>query len=343
MTRKQSKHFSAALTLMALAAIAHAGTYSAATGAASGTRNLPGPTDNQNQTGAAPVSVVSNSSQIETFSGNISGVNASFSSQANSTATASAGPGTIKLFAAAGAQTAASRAPSTGQSGSSAYGALNDNFTIVASGCVTCSAGAIGTLSFAVDFHGNPTGSGTYQSDIAPGSGGGGFTHSSSWNTGLSLNAGYVPGAANTSADANASGWYSSDQSGVISSGSTGLGYGTHSKTISFAFGQSINLQWLAYAYASGAASSTGYETSFSSQSFAQADFANTFAWAGILSVLDANGQAVTGFTAFNAEGVDYAQSFVTAAPVPEPSTALLTLAGLGAMAAVVRRRRFSR
>ena len=57
--------------------------------------------------------------------------------------------------------------------------------------------------------------------------------------------------------------------------------------TLGFAFGQPIDLQWQSTLNASASASSTGNEQSF----HGDADpFAHTFAWGGILSVLDLNG-----------------------------------------------------
>ena len=70
------------------------------------------------------------------------------------------------------------------------------------------------------------------------------------------------------------------------------------------------------------------------------ADAAHSLYWGGISSVTDANGNAVD-FTLASASGTNYLQSFVpvvVTAPVPEPETYALLLAGLGVLGLVRRR-----
>ena len=66
-------------------------------------------------------------------------------------------------------------------------------------------------------------------------------------------------------------------------------------------------------------------------------DFGNTITWAGVSDLLDAEGNAVTDFTAFSSSGTDFRYRIVPddidpPGNVPEPSTALLLLAGLAAL-----------
>ena len=68
------------------------------------------------------------------------------------------------------------------------------------------------------------------------------------------------------------------------------------------------------------------------------ADLGHTIAWEGIVELRDADGHVVTDYAALSAtSGFDYRNAYVAA--VPEPSGGLLLLAGLAAVAAVVRRR----
>lgn len=73
-------------------------------------------------------------------------------------------------------------------------------------------------------------------------------------------------------------------------------------------------------------------------------DFGNTITWAGVSKLLDAEGKAITGFTAFSSGGTDFRYRIVPddvdpPGNVPEPSTALLLLAGLAGLAALSWRR----
>jgi hypothetical protein len=65
----------------------------------------------------------------------------------------------------------------------------------------------------------------------------------------------------------------------------------------------------------------------------ASADFGHTLTWGGFDQVLDSQGNVVTAYTVASDSGFNYA------APVPEPSTAVLLAAGLGCVS-VVRRQR---
>lgn len=60
------------------------------------------------------------------------------------------------------------------------------------------------------------------------------------------------------------------------------------------------------------------------------ADFRNTFTWAGVSELRDANGDLVSVFDVTSLSGTDYRHPIV---PVPEPGTALPTLAALASLA----------
>ena len=73
----------------------------------------------------------------------------------------------------------------------------------------------------------------------------------------------------------------------------------------------------------------------------ASAAFFNTLAWGGIVSLADANGAAITDFTALSAEtGFDYSRAYIS--PVPEPAPVTLLLTGGLVLTLVVRRRQRS-
>jgi len=57
-------------------------------------------------------------------------------------------------------------------------------------------------------------------------------------------------------------------------------------------------------------------------EAFASSDYANTIRWAGFDSILDAQGQPISGFSVLSDSGFDYAA-------VPEPATAALVMMGM--------------
>ena len=69
----------------------------------------------------------------------------------------------------------------------------------------------------------------------------------------------------------------------------------------------------------------------------ANADFFSSAEWSGIDSVIDANGNAITGWSVSSASGFDYTRSYAAQA-VPEPSSYALLLVGLGISGFIVRR-----
>jgi hypothetical protein len=275
----------------------------------SGTRNSSGPNFHDSRTSAAGGVSLSGGSDVAEI---ITGIRPVYSI-GNSSVLGSAGPGLLSLWAWASASTDAVQQPSTGFSSASASGFLRDAFTIL---CSTCAIGSRGTMRFAISLDGSVDGSGRRVSTVP----GGGFSSSSSWNTTFGLTTGYG------NAGGSGGGTYSGTQDGYTGT-ATGLGIGLHTFTLDFAFGQPIDLQWQSNISTSGRATSTGHEPHFMAEVESIADFASTFAWAGILTVLDQYGAPVSAFTAFNELGVSYANSFATA--VPEPNSVTLLLMGL--------------
>lgn len=99
-------------------------------------------------------------------------------------------------------------------------------------------------------------------------------------------------------------------------------------------FGSLINLTYvldltdLAFAHSGTAGTGTWAQ--------AAVDYGHTLRWGGISGVYDSTGALVSSYTATSASGFNY----LSAAPVPEPQTYALLLAGLGLMTAIVRRRK---
>jgi hypothetical protein len=87
----------------------------------------------------------------------------------------------------------------------------------------------------------------------------------------------------------------------------------------------------------SSSGNSSGNEANLAAQS--TAEVSSSVIWAGISGLRLLDGTPVAGYTAFNPNGIDYAQSFTSAPPIPEPSTGALALAGAMAVLALTRRR----
>jgi hypothetical protein len=106
--------------------------------------------------------------------------------------------------------------------------------------------------------------------------------------------------------------------------------------TVKFAipvvFGQSFSLGVYGYAGA-GMRSKSGVQ----GISTAGVDFSNTVTWSGVAGVYDSNGSLVSNYSLTSDSGVDWTKPLT--APIPEPETYAMMLAGLGLLGFIARRK----
>ncbi len=316
-----------------LAALAQSPAYRAQMEAGSGTRNVGGPYDGNNVSNDTFAAVISRSTVAESGGPVVS--------QGSSAGTAQTGPGRIAFFGSSSGSTSAFRAPSFGNGWTSGYAALSDNFTLLAPGCAACT-GALGVMTFSVQFDGRASAGGTATGDLvgnATGIAGGSWEGSSEWRSFVNVQAPaawFAPLPAFV--DAAATGRYH-DGTNVASPGysSTGLAVGIYTFEMAVRFGSSVFLQWQAYMGTSSSGNSSGNEANLAAQS--ASELSSAVSWAGITGLRLLDGTPVAAYTALNPNGIDYGQSFVAAPPVPEPPSAALALAGTVAVLGLARRR----
>ena len=125
-------------------------------------------------------------------------------------------------------------------------------------------------------------------------------------------------------------------QNGVIDiSTATGLFIGTFQFDIPFTFGQQFQM------FANLSAEAQALAASPNAAASGTSTFDSTGRWGGISNVHLADGTLLNGYTLDSQSGFNWLNAYGAAtAPVPEPETYAMLLAGLGLMALAVRRRK---
>ena len=125
-------------------------------------------------------------------------------------------------------------------------------------------------------------------------------------------------------------------QNGVIDiSTATGLFIGTFQFDIPFTFGQQFQM------FANLSAEAQALAASPNAAASGTSTFGSTGRWGGISNVHLADGTLLNGYTLDSQSGFNWLNAYGAAtAPVPEPETYAMLLAGLGLMALAVRRRK---
>lgn len=215
-----------------------------------------------------------------------------------------------------------------------------DSFVIT---CLTCVDGTRGVMNFRVVLEGD-IGMGHASTDTTTGQPIPGPDREMSyfWSANLTMRASGV------AMDFPGPGWvsqYGYDYLAMVNdrlvAGGSREGLGVYDLQLEFEFGLPIEMLWQGTAMSSSLLHDSADPVIGFLSAQSQAAFTNSFYWDGISSVTDADGNAVSGFTALNSAGVNYAQSFAdVVVAVPEPDMGALTLGGLALLATMARRRR---
>lgn len=304
--------------------------YSASTGAASGTIQVPGPSNfDVYPTSPAPGSA-SSSSAITI--GAIGSTTAPYMDAASSSV-GSASTGAAHAMASASAQAgiplaavlAGAGGSANAQSGASAISAFSDVFNLNATGYAP---GTLVHLTFAINVDGANGGDGTTI-------GAGGPLSDASWSGNAWWRATTQVGS------------YGFEQGQSLFRNSTGTvnltgdgHFGTSIYTADVLLG-SNSVQLRAEASASAAAGVFAHSAdprSVSAESAFASNLGNTVSWGGILGLTTSDGTAITDFSAVSgSSGFNYANAYVGAVPVP--AAAWLFGSGLLGLVGVLRRR----
>ncbi len=215
-----------------------------------------------------------------------------------------------------------------------------DSFVI---SCLTCVDGTRGVMNFRVVLEGD-VGMGHASTDTTTGQPIPGPDREMSyfWSANLTMRASGV------AMDFPGPGWvsqYGYDYLAMVNdrvvAGGSREGLGVYDLQLEFEFGRPIEMLWQGTAMSSSFLHDSADPVIGFLSAQSRAAFTNSFYWDGISSVTDADGNAVSGFTALNSAGVNYAQSFAdVVVAVPEPGMGALTLGGLVLLATLARRRR---
>lgn len=106
--------------------------------------------------------------------------------------------------------------------------------------------------------------------------------------------------------------------------------------TLDFTFGSPFGLSYSMIADSNARSTISAYKFLGAGEANGAADMSHTLLWGGIGGVFGANGAAVTDYSVTALSGFDYRN----AAPVPEPATYALLLAGLAAIGCIRRNTR---
>jgi PEP-CTERM motif len=254
----------------------------------------------------------------------ISGQSGGLTGDAQSTAWGKVGYGYMQLYASGGTQLSGGGPVGEVKTSATARAGLTDSFLIT---CPACVAGTEATVTFRVLADGGAGADVQMVQDPNDGMGSASFAYASI-SSSFTLNA----------RDANDPSQAAGSALGLsVLRMEPGGGY-YHDRpmwsewvTARFTLGDPLSFNWWAVADGNAAAGNYTDVGTMNASTVYGANYSAGFYWGGITEVRTASGDLLTGITAFNAAGVNYANAL--APPVPEPSATWLMLAGLAGLA----------